>query len=108
MTLEQARKRLAYLTQEEEALRAYIATMEALGERPPGLPFPALPVRARNIMRWAIIDRKGLSYTSTVIPTPEDVAAFSKGDLLRVANCGKKTVKDIEQWLASHGLELGP
>jgi excisionase family DNA binding protein len=55
----------------------------------------AFSVRATNVLR-------GLGCV-----TMADVACLKKADLMNAKLCGKKTVEDIEELLAEHGLSLG-
>ena len=38
--------------------------------------------------------------------TPKDIAQLTKRDLLDIPNLGKKSIKEIEDWLSRHGYSL--
>jgi hypothetical protein len=60
-------------------------------------------VRATNTLRnWHEFD----SEKRPPLKTLGDIAKLSQYELLRVPNCGKLTIKDIEEALAKHGLYL--
>lgn len=98
MNLKPAKARLALIEQEAEILRDYISRMESLGEQANGQPFSALSTRARNAIRFAVQDDN---------PTVEQVATLDLADLGRQFNVGKRTIREIETWLLSHGFTWG-
>ena len=60
-------------------------------------------VRATNTLRnWHEFDFE----KRPPLKTLGDIAKLSQYELLRVPNCGKLTIKDIEEALAEHGLYL--
>ena len=78
--------------------------------------------RARQIYRWAqraeeivVSDELGIDGLSTRarnalknnrLYTKHDVAALSKRELLRIANFGRASLIEVEEWLRSEGIEL--
>ena len=58
-----------------------------------------LSVRAKNIM-FAACDRNDDA-------TIADVCRFSKTDILKVRNCGKKSLQEIVDYLEKHNASLG-
>jgi len=64
------------------------------------------PVRACNVV--SNITRND-SWAASLILTMNDmrkIADMSRRELSRVPHCGKKTIRDIEEWLARHGMKL--
>lgn len=67
-----------------------------------------LSTRARNVIRsagWNIYEQK--YNEGEKIETIRDLVRHTKSSLLKIPNCGFKTIKHINQELQKHGFALG-
>ena len=64
------------------------------------------PIRARNVLRAVLDYTKGGSTWRDTLRLSEFVEEFSERELLRYRNCGRKTIREINNAIYPYGFSL--
>jgi DNA-directed RNA polymerase alpha subunit len=64
------------------------------------------PPEPRTAEPWGLSVRTTHVMKTAGVETPEDAAQFTRQEWLQKPNFGRKSLRELEEWLAGHGMTL--